>query len=632
MFRFIVILLCFCTLIRSLPSLSGCSMMGLTVDPVSLQKGINILDPSGICITSDNKFTYPCNLLVELINVTTPQLNSTVYTSTTNYTYDGSTRVSFFPDFDPSTVNARFANESLTFVHTMMSENVTMVMTEAELQLYQISILNNTLSPEFTNYVTTLVARYEAGDIEGYNYWLNQFIQNTPIAFINRVIVGGRLQQTQYVNDSYYQTTDPNIITGCASATGVFEEMFSVTGNWGVTSEEIQTFRESMSQVSVMMIGSSYIPGITLEQWESSVEQTPGILEYYLSSTSNYITPEFFPSHNIDTIQFIRSTYETSWLSYLMNNSKLGCTDKFAINFQLDAVVDDGSCVFEYVTTSSYGGIYMTEIQTIDGIASTKYYHNPITGQSSCPTNSNATCTTYENKGKWQGYSYQIDLTICTCMGLGSSFGGIYAPGIKNSFYTIKRTTNAITNGMSCPNGTTNHNVNGMAMCTGDDIPSWVYGGVYYYVGNVCTPNIITNECSCPPGSYDITSIGITVQVPLSPLVTGSINFCVTRPMLKTNPNPGVYPIYVAIDVDNVTWVTPSPAPTTTTPSPTTITPSPSPSSPAPIPSPTPNSSPSPSFTFVYWSVGSGIVIATILSLSLLIYLRRSQRVEYVPI
>src|SRR5579883_2397339 len=104
MIRFIVILLCLCTLIRALPTLSGCPMIGLTVDPVSLQKGINILDTSGICVTSDNKFTFPCSLLVEPINVTTPQLNSIAYTSTVNYTYDGSTRVSFSPDFDSSTV------------------------------------------------------------------------------------------------------------------------------------------------------------------------------------------------------------------------------------------------------------------------------------------------------------------------------------------------------------------------------------------------------------------------------------------------------------------------------------------------------------------------------------------------
>ena len=197
-----------------------------------------------------------------------------------------------------------------------------MVVSEAELQLYQISVLNISLSADFTNYITTLADRYEAGDIEGYNYYLNKLIQNTPIAFIDRVIVGGRLQQTQYVNDSYYQTTDPDIVNGCASATGIFEEMFSSTGDWGVTSEEIQTFQKFVSQVTITMIGSPYIPGMTLEQWESSVEQTPGVLEYYLTPTANYITPEYFPNHNIDTIQFIRSTYENPWLAYLMNNSR----------------------------------------------------------------------------------------------------------------------------------------------------------------------------------------------------------------------------------------------------------------------------------------------------------------------
>ena len=140
--------------------LNGCTMIGLTDDPATTLKGINIMaiDTSGTCYSPDTKFIVPCNLVIEPLIVTTIQVNSSSQTSTTDYTYDDNSRVSFeaHGGFGPFTVNARFTEGSSDYVHTITSNTVTYVSTIAEMQLYQITapFLSMPLSAEFTDMST----------------------------------------------------------------------------------------------------------------------------------------------------------------------------------------------------------------------------------------------------------------------------------------------------------------------------------------------------------------------------------------------------------------------------------------------------------------------------------------------
>ena len=186
----------------------------------------------------------------------------------------------------------------------------------------------------------------------------------------------------------------------------------------------------------------------------------------------------------------VKSTYENPWIAYLNNNSKFGCTDKFAVNFQLDSTVDDGTCVYDYQKISTFAGLYMIEVYTDDSGTSTKYYDNPFTNAPSCPTDSFATCITYESSGNWQSFSDGVDLTVCTCEGDSSpAFGGAYAPGANNDYFTINGANNVVTGATSCATGTSALAINGINICAGNNVTSWTYGGSYFYNGDGCTPN-----------------------------------------------------------------------------------------------------------------------------------------------
>ena len=80
---------------------------------------------------------------------------------------------------------------------------------------------------KYTDYINILADKYEANDIPGYDYYLNLLFRIHPYAVITRIITGGRLQQTQYVDDSYYQSTQQEILSGCASAYTSFRNVLS---------------------------------------------------------------------------------------------------------------------------------------------------------------------------------------------------------------------------------------------------------------------------------------------------------------------------------------------------------------------------------------------------------------------
>ncbi len=143
-----------------------------------------------------------------------------------------------------------------------------------------------------------------------------------------------------------------------------------------------------------------------------------------------------------------------------------------------------------------------------------------------------------------------------------------------------------MTGATSCATGTSALAINGINICAGSNVTSWTFGGSYFYNGDGCTPNTLTNQCTCPDESYATITIGILVQSQWGPPASGSINLCVTLPSQQTNPNPGSLPNYVAMTVPNVTWASPTPTPTT--PFPTTQSPiPPRPTSPSPPPPPT---------------------------------------------
>lgn len=517
-----------------LTPLAGSSFLCTTFDPLTLTQGSNIcmLVNNGTCISPDGKWYIPCGITVNPILTTNLDMHSYSYTKSTDYNFDGTDKVDFSASagFGKFSAKASYSSASENYIQTTSNDDVTFVASEVEMKLYSITtnMMTAPLGPEFTDYINVLSSKLAVNDTTGYVYWLGEFISNIKYAVVTQVITGGRLMQKQYVKNTYYQNTDKTTIENSASASASFGSLFSAQAsrNWGVTTSDVNTFKSASSDISSYSIGGPYIQGMIIPQWQTNVESNPGILGYTLSKTSFWINSNFFPVLPPIHVQKIYNDYEFYWTSYINNNSYLGCTDQLAINFTLTATVDTPTCVYDFVTGSTFGGIFITSHpesgneNCVGGNGLMK--HN----ECACPTGSTMTCTF----SGFFGEAFQV----CTCYApIGQrnfpAFGGAYS----------STTANPITGLANCPNGTQPMNNGVITICVGNvSDASYNYGGTYYNNPSGCVTNPYTSACTCAPDAQNTIKFTIS-QNGLPPI---EMYVCYGQKQYITNDNPGTFP------------------------------------------------------------------------------------------
>lgn len=561
----------FITVAYALEPLAGCTYIGETVDPVTFIHGSNIMQANakGICISPDGKWDVPCGLNVEPIITTDITMNSYSYTKTTDYIRDGTTKVAFSAglNLDEIGVQGSFSQSTQDYVHNLVDNSMIFVASEIEMTLYQVStdLITMPLGESFTNYINVLTSCLKNNDMSKYDYWMAQFLNDVKYSTITTITSGAQLTQTQYVTNQYFQSTDKTVITNSASASASFAGLFTAGGSydWGVTQQQIDTFQSKSSMTTTSAIGGPYVVGMTLQQWQNSAVQNPGILSYTLSKTSYWINPDFFPNLPAVLVTKIYNDYETAWQAYILNNTKLGCSDTLAINFQLDVTGDDGSCNLEYITGSGFGGVYMQNTFSAGGTSTNQDFPNPLTNSAQCLFGSNSDCI--ELVSTWSTDTATKKFCICSApdtSDLLKPFGGFYtntSPNPVTSSATCPASMSAITVTLA-NNAGNNHLI--YSLCTStSQTASYTYGGAYFIVNGICQPNIFTSECTCPEYAPYIIPLLINLQISNSaPVQSATIYTCYGSPLYHTNSNPGEYPVYQNFVYQNTNQTTNKPS------------------------------------------------------------------------
>jgi len=504
--------------------------------------------------------------------VTTIEMQSSSSSCSDSYVYDSNSKVEFSTSggFDGFFAKGFYSKDTQNYVQTVVDKFTSFVQSNVEMQLYQITMPTITapLNEQLTLYVNILYEMIQKGDLVEYQYWIDQFVSNVKYATVTMVITGGCLQQTQYVSDSYYESTDKSIVENCASASASFTGLFNVNGqhDWGVSTQQIETFNSYSSEINTVAIGGPYIDGMTIAEWQEAVEATPAIVQYTVSKTSFWLTTQFFPHIPEYAMKQIYAAYEASWSAYIAKNSVAGCTNKFALNFNKSSNVDDSSCITKYYEGSVFGAFFASQtVQEIIGDTTKTYnsvYANPLTGYSSCQTGFTAQCFSAFASGP-NKVSIWEQLCVCQSMNqsLGMSYGGWYSTDISPSYVAFSG-TNDITGAQSCPVGFTGYATVSITdsffsiySCLEENVPTFIYGGAYFVVNGFCTPNILTGACSCPdyatnpsPIQFQLSSNWVNPELVTITLCYGQIKF-------QLNPNPGNFTLYEAIQNLNVTII-----------------------------------------------------------------------------
>lgn len=552
---FLILLLKIITTKAELPVLPGSSQWGMTIDPVTFEDGQNIfeIEFSDNCITSDGKWRIACGLFVKPILETETDISSKIITKTSEFTRDETVKMEFGGEagFWKFKVKGRFSKSNEEYINTISMKNETYVYSNLNAYYNKISTSMLTMKPskEFLKFITILNEKLVEKDTEGYKYWLYEFAKNFAFTTIVSVTTGARLEQRQYIQDDYYQSTERSVIQQSASASASFSSIVNIDGskNWGVTKSQIDKFITNSNKITTKTIGGYYRIGMSLSEWQQSAELSPAILEYILENTSFWINSEFLSQFESNYLNQIKNDYENLYLNYIDSNTYLGCTDKFAMNFMPNATVDNQQCVYDKKTIGSvFAGFYKRKELYIFGKLKTQIItNNPFTNAETCPGESKPYCT--EIKGVADVFN--VKETICVCQSVNKLYGYSFF-----GWYLSTDTKNPVTESPGCPaQSTSTSSDNNLFLCYSDKNAGYVYGGTfsYYGEGSNCRPNIYTSQCSCPefapnkgifykksgPGINILTYICYGKEVGSElPKVKG--NTAVYKPMIAPNYEP----------------------------------------------------------------------------------------------
>lgn len=551
--------------------LAGIGYMGVTIDPLTFAKGQNIFNTSQICLTPDGKWEIVCGMSANPVLQTNIDIVTKSQSSASDFSRDATSDVSISASAGWGIFKATgsYSETSTSMIEIMTSSDSSLVVSRVDMQLYQLNSNKITmpLSAELIRYITIMGAKIAAGDVIGYTQWMAEFLDNFPPGVIDSGISGARLEQMNYVANSYYHSTDTETVQNCASASVSFGSIFSANGhdNWGVTKSQVDTFTSNVQQYTVNSVGGIMEAGMNVSQWQDSAIANPALLSYTMDVSLFWLSPEVLSAY-VDlpesTIMQIRNDYIASYARYLEENTYYGCTDPYGSNFKLSYNVDNGSCNYNYSTKSYFGGVYSTTtIYSPNGQQqSQSVSNNIVTGSASCPTGMWAHCSSYTYpfgpRVPWKGgyLSAKATINTCSCDGdtryppTGPAFGGFY----------MQNTANPITEAFSCPPSFEQVG----QWCLSDAAPSGIYYGIYQIYNDECNVvNAYTGDCSCPDNSIGPVELATaSYSDPYGTSWTYESYICLGPPPFTIGGDIGIPPILGGINpITNMTTNTTAP-------------------------------------------------------------------------
>jgi hypothetical protein len=509
--------------------------IGVTVDPITLEKGLNVFEGN-----NSKSHIIPNYILTN---------ETTIYTSIANYSYDGNVNVKFI-EYNAFFAKKIYNREITSILQRMISKKTTYVQTELLIEIYKLTNLEINLSEAFTEFIDVLVSMIKENDGRGYLYWMSLFVDKIKYMTTSEVTMGGKLVQSQYINNYYYFNSDALTIKNAASASSFFHNFLSLNAS----SNEINNFLENSNLITTSYIGSPYEKGQTFNQWKENINSNPKVIGYYLIKTSQYIDQKYFPQYDSFLLNKIKIDYETIYEKYILSNSRIGCMNLFSYNLDLGATINDG-CKFKYETGSSFGGLYFAESRNIPQYI--ERGNNPLTMNQSCPLGTFASCVTPSSDFFYGTLKITVSESLCVCMSYFEdlsqpSFGGFFGGGIRFPHTTAQFSGKHNLDNLvsSCPPLFKAHKIKIFSyfvdLCLPenlDNVGSFLFGGVFFELMGKCHPNPYTKECSCMKETpfRQHFSLSVQIQEPFSSLEYTNITLCWGKSQLERNQNPKNY-------------------------------------------------------------------------------------------
>ena len=348
-------------------------------------------------VSRDGKYLLPDSVFLNPIQESKIETYADYFDHWDNYTSMTSSSINFHAGFF-SVISGKFSDEYKSVKSHQVNDQSKTTRVQIRHRLYNVKIQPDAqLHPVFKARLFDMAANLQNNNTEFAHYLAQLLVRDYGTHYLTSLEAGAILAQTDFISNSYIQSKNGDSSTISASASADFFGKVSLGAGFGhSTSEQDQTdFITNRKYSEVVTVGGPpFKPNMTLAEWEQGVADALVAIDRSGDPLHFVINPTTLAELPEPTVRQLAELVQKTINKYYRINTRRGCTDPGAENFDFQANVDDSSCD-PPLTNFTFGGVFQK--CTVDAKYNTEdlckagpqpaLQNNPSTGDLSCPPN-----------------------------------------------------------------------------------------------------------------------------------------------------------------------------------------------------------------------------------------------------
>ena len=346
-------------------------------------------------VSKDGKFLLPDSMFLLPVQESKVNVYAEYFDHWDNYTSATSNSMNLDVGFF-SVVSGKFsAGYSMTKSH-MHNDNAKSTRVQIRNKLYTVKLQpGSELHPTFKSRLYDIASSIQNNNTEYAQYLSELLVRDYGTHYVSSMDAGAILSQTDFIRST--DVTDmfkySSYIKASASANFFGKVKLGAAFSHGSSQSDTTAFVNNRTFSQVTTIGGPpFMPNMTLDQWEKGVPNALVAIDRSGDPLHFVVNPTTLPRLPETTVRLLANHVRHAINRYYKVNTRHGCTNPNAANFDFQANLDDSHCSPPN-TNFTFGGVYQSctvdsTHQTEDlctGGPSPALQKNPLTGDLSCP-------------------------------------------------------------------------------------------------------------------------------------------------------------------------------------------------------------------------------------------------------
>ena len=345
-------------------------------------------------ISSDGKYLLPDDVVLTAVKESHLETSAEYFDHWDEYKVTTATSISVHAGIS-GLVSSKLSTEYQTAKSHMFNEDSKMTRSQIRYKLYTIKMQPDAqLHPNFKKSLLDIAAHHQRNEREWARYLSELVVRDFGTHVVTSMDAGATIVHNSFLKSSFIADSSSKSVSVTASASAVFFRVLNVGTKFKFsTSESHQDdFMSNTTHSDIKTIGGPpFRSNFTLSDWEAGIDDSLVALDRSGVPLHYFITPNTLPELTPLGVQEVADSVYEAIARYYRLNTRQGCTDPKAKNFDFHANVNNGICDFPS-NNYTFGGIYQTctvdSSQNYKDLCTTGPHanqRNPRTGDFSCP-------------------------------------------------------------------------------------------------------------------------------------------------------------------------------------------------------------------------------------------------------